>query len=58
VVSLAVACWSSRKSESIDGLVIASIFFEKATVTEKDGILEATGENVNVHGDTLTVWVV
>jgi len=32
-------------------------FFEKATVTEKDGIIEATGENVNVPGDRLTVLI-
>jgi hypothetical protein len=32
-------------------------FFSKATVTEKDGILEATGENVYLKGDKLTVLV-
>ncbi len=32
-------------------------FFSKATVTEKDGILEATGENVYIKGDKLTVLV-
>lgn len=32
-------------------------FFGKATVTEKDGIIEATAENVYVEGDKLTVQV-
>lgn len=32
-------------------------FFSKATVTEKDGILEATAANVYVQGDKLTIWV-
>lgn len=32
-------------------------FFEKATITEKDGILEAKGENIYVQGDKLTIWV-
>ncbi len=32
-------------------------FFEKAAVNEKDGIIEATGENVNVQGDKLTILV-
>jgi hypothetical protein len=32
-------------------------FFGKATVTEKDGIIEATGENVYVKGDKLTIHV-
>jgi hypothetical protein len=32
-------------------------FFGKATVTEKDGIIEATAENVYVEGDKLTVRV-
>jgi hypothetical protein len=32
-------------------------FFSKATVSEKDGILEATAENVYVQGDKLTIWV-
>ncbi len=30
-------------------------FFGKATVTEKNGLIEATGENVYVQGDKLTV---
>ncbi|MBL7857553.1 MAG: hypothetical protein JNM57_07680 [Cyclobacteriaceae bacterium] len=32
-------------------------FFEKATVTEKEGVYEATAENVNIQGDKLTIWV-
>lgn len=32
-------------------------FFSKATVTEKDGIIEATGENIYVQGDKLTIHV-
>jgi hypothetical protein len=32
-------------------------FFSKATVTEKEGVIEATGENIYVQGDKLTVWV-
>jgi hypothetical protein len=32
-------------------------FFSKATVTEKDGVMEATAENVYVQGDKLTIWV-
>lgn len=32
-------------------------FFGKATITEKDDVIVATAENVNVKGDTLTLWV-
>ncbi len=32
-------------------------FFEKATVTEKDGVIEATGENIKVKGDRLTILI-
>ena len=32
-------------------------FFTKATVTEKDGVIDATGENVYVKGDKLTILV-
>jgi len=32
-------------------------FFGKATVSEKDGLVEATGENIYVKGDKLTIWV-
>jgi hypothetical protein len=31
-------------------------FFSKATVSEKDGVIEATGENIYVKGDKLTIW--
>ncbi|MBL7845700.1 MAG: hypothetical protein KF846_12015 [Cyclobacteriaceae bacterium] len=32
-------------------------FFSKASVSEKDGKLEAIAENVYVQGDKLTIWV-
>jgi hypothetical protein len=32
-------------------------FFSKATIAEKDGVIEATGENIYVKGDKLTIWV-
>jgi hypothetical protein len=32
-------------------------FFGKATVSEKDGIVEATGQDIYVKGDKLTIWV-
>jgi hypothetical protein len=32
-------------------------FFNKATITERDGVIEATAENVNIQGDKLTLWV-
>jgi hypothetical protein len=32
-------------------------FFSKATVTEKDGVIEAVGENVYVQGDKLTIHI-
>lgn len=32
-------------------------FFSKATVTEKDGIIEATGENIYVQGDKLIIHI-
>lgn len=32
-------------------------FFEKATVAEKNGIIEATAENVYVKGDKLTILI-
>jgi len=32
-------------------------FFEKAVITEKEGIIEATSENVYVKGDKLTVFI-
>lgn len=32
-------------------------FFSKATISEKDGLLEATAENVYVQGDKLTILI-
>lgn len=32
-------------------------FFSKATITEKNGVIEATAENVYVKGDKLTVMI-
>ena len=32
-------------------------FFSKATLTEKDGIIEAVGSNVYVQGDKLTMHI-
>ncbi|MDZ7648148.1 MAG: hypothetical protein U5K54_13745 [Cytophagales bacterium] len=32
-------------------------FFGKATITEKDGVYEATGQDVYVKGDKLTVLI-
>lgn len=32
-------------------------FFSKATVTEKDGVIEVIGENVYVQGDKLTIHI-
>ncbi len=32
-------------------------FFAKATVAEKDGLIEATGENIYVQGDKLTLFI-
>lgn len=32
-------------------------FFSKATVTEKDGVIEAIGENIYVKGDKLTMHI-
>jgi hypothetical protein len=49
-LELALAYTFMTKGELLD-------FFERATITEKDGIIEATGTNVNVQGDKLTVWV-
>jgi len=49
-LELALAYTFMSKGQLLD-------FFEKATIIEKDGIIEATGENVNVQGDKLTVWV-
>lgn len=49
-LELALAYTFMTKGQLLD-------FFEKATVTEKDGIIEAVGENVNVQGDKLTILV-
>jgi hypothetical protein len=49
-LELALAYTFMTKGQLLD-------FFEKATVTEKDGMIEATGENVNVQGDKLTILV-
>jgi hypothetical protein len=49
-LELALAYTFMTKGQLLD-------FFEKATVTEKDGIIEATGENVYVQGDKLSIWV-
>jgi hypothetical protein len=32
-------------------------FFSKATVTQKDGVIEATGSDIYVKGDKLTIWI-
>jgi len=32
-------------------------FFTKATLTEKDGVIEATGSDVYVKGDNLSIWI-
>ena len=47
-LELALAYTFMSKGQLID-------FLGKATVTEKDGIIEATGENVYVKGDKLTI---
>jgi len=49
-LELALAYTYMSKGQLLD-------FFGKATVTEKDGIIEATGENVYVKGDKLTIHV-
>src|SRR6478735_2788012 len=49
-LELALAYTYMTKGQLID-------FFSKATVTEKNGIIEAVGENVNVQGDKLIVHV-
>jgi hypothetical protein len=32
-------------------------FFEKATISEKVGLIEAIGENIYAKGDKLTIWI-
>ena len=49
-LELALAYTFMTKGQLID-------FFSKANVTEKDGLMEATGENVYVQGDKLTILV-
>ena len=49
-LDLALKYTYMSKGELID-------FFGKATVTEKNGIIEATAENVYVKGDKLTVLI-
>lgn len=49
-LELSVAYTFMSKGQLVD-------FFSKATVTEKEGILEAVGENVYVQGDKLTMHV-
>ena len=49
-LELSVAYTFMTKGQLLD-------FFSKATVTENEGILEATAENVYVKGDKLTLWV-
>lgn len=47
-LGLAVAYTFMTKGQLVD-------FFTKATVTESNGVIEATGENVYVQGDKLTM---
>ncbi len=49
-LDLALKYTYMTKGELID-------FFGKATVTEKNGIIEATAENIYVNGDKLTVLI-
>ena len=49
-LDLALKYTYMSKGELID-------FFGKATITEKNGIIEATAENVYVNGDKLTVLI-
>ena len=49
-LELAVAYTFMTKGQLVD-------FFSRATVTEKDGIIEATGDNIYVKGDKLTIQV-
>lgn len=49
-LELALAYTFMTKGQLID-------FFSKATVTEKDGIIEAIADNVYVQGDKLTIHV-
>lgn len=49
-LELSIAYTFMSKGELLD-------FFEKATITEKNGVIDATAENVNVKGDKLTVLI-
>lgn len=49
-LALATAYTFMTKGQLLD-------FFSKATVSEKDGVIEASADNVYVQGDKLTVWV-
>ena len=49
-LDLALAYTFMTKGQLID-------FLSKAVVTEKEGIIEATAENVNIKGDKLTIQV-
>jgi hypothetical protein len=49
-LELSVAYTFMTKGQLLD-------FFGKATVSEKGGMIEATGENIYVQGDKLTIWV-
>jgi len=49
-LELALAYTFMTKGQLLD-------FFDKATITEKDGIITAIAENVNVKGDELTIEV-
>lgn len=49
-LALATAYTFMSKGQLLD-------FFSKATVNQKDGVIEAIAENVYVQGDKLTVWV-
>lgn len=49
-LGLAVAYTFMTKGQLVD-------FFTKATVTEANGVIEATGENVYVQGDKLTMRI-
>jgi hypothetical protein len=50
VVSLALACWFSRKSESINGLVIALLFYNLASIV----LLTYAGLYENLNG--IALW--
>jgi hypothetical protein len=49
-LELAIAYTFMSKGELVD-------FIDKATISEKDGLIEAVGNNVHVQGDKLTVKI-